>query len=65
MTVKECLKKEFDLYVRCRWIADIRRETRKLRVLEDEVRVQQYRVNALEKRYAEIYLEREGSGSEQ
>ena len=62
--LRELLKKRFDLFVRMRWLKTINKETDKYKKLEEKSNRQLYVLNALLKRYHEIYGEdlRKGKG---
>ena len=55
--MREILKKEFELFVRMRWLKAIDKETDKYRKLINKSNRQLYVVKALLKKYFEIYGE--------
>ena len=55
--MREILKKEFELFVRTRWLKTIDKETDKYRKLINKSNRQLYVVKALLKKYNEIYGE--------
>ena len=64
--MRELLKKEFELFVKMRWLKTIDKETDKYKKLKSKSNRQLYVVNALLKKYNEIYGEdlRKKVGSE-
>ena len=62
--LRELLKQRFDLFVKMRWLKTINKETDKYKKLEEKSNRQLYVLNALLKRYHEIYGEdlRKGKG---
>ena len=64
--LRELLKQRFDLFVKMRWLKTINKETDKYKKLEEKSNRQLYVLNALLKRYHEIYGEdlRKGKGGE-
>lgn len=64
--LRELLKQRFDLFVRMRWLKTINKETDKYKKLEEKSNRQLHVLNALIKRYHEIYGEdlRKGKGGE-
>lgn len=55
--MREILKKEFELFVRMRWLKAIDKETDKYRKLINKSNRQLYVVKALLKKYYELYGE--------
>lgn len=65
--MREILKKEFELFVRMRWLKTIDKETDKHRKLINKTNRQSYVVKALLEKYCEIYgedLRKKGSESD-
>lgn len=62
--LRELLKQRFDLFVKMRWLKTINKETDKYKKLKEKSNRQLYVLNALLKRYHEIYGEdlRKGKG---
>ncbi len=55
--MRELLKRRFELFVKMRWLKTINKETDKYKKLTEKSNRQLYVVNALLKRYHEIYGE--------
>ena len=53
----ELLKRSFELFVKTRWLKTIAKESNKYNKIKSKLLRQQYVVNALLKRYKEIYNE--------
>lgn len=64
--MRALLKKSFELFVKMRWLKTINKETDKYKKLTEKSNRQLYVVNALLKRYHEIYGEdlRKAKGGE-
>ena len=64
--LRELLKQSADLFVKMRWLKTINKETDKYKKLEEKSNRQLYVLNALLKRYHEIYGEdlHKGKGGE-
>ena len=64
--LRELLKRSADLFVKMRWLKTINKETDKYKKLEEKSNRQLYVLNALLKRYHEIYGEdlHKGKGGE-
>ena len=62
--MRELFKRRFELFVKMRWLKTINKETDKYKKLTEKSNRQLYVVNALLKRYHEIYGEdlRKGKG---
>lgn len=62
--LRELLKQRFDLFVKMRWLKTINKETDKYKKFKEKSNRQLYVLNALLKRYHEIYGEdlRKGKG---
>ena len=55
--MRELLKREFELFVRMRWLKTIDKETDKYRKLISKLNRQVHVVKALQEKYCEIYGE--------
>lgn len=64
--MRELFKRRFELFVKMRWLKTINKESDKYKKLKEKSNRQLYVVNALLKRYLEIYGEdlRKGKGGE-
>jgi hypothetical protein len=64
--MRELFKRRFELFIKMRWLKTISKETDKHKKLTEKSNRQLYVVNALLKRYHEIYGEdlRKGKGGE-